>query len=57
MHEYAYRALMDIIAEVLCFEPQNESEIADALEEAGIAREDVFITSKIGPHQVFLAPI
>lgn len=57
MHEYAYRALMDIIAEGLCFEPQNESEIADALEEAGIAREDVFITSKIGPHQVFLAPI
>jgi len=31
---------------------QNESEIADALEEAGIARGDVFITSKIGPHQV-----
>ncbi|EIE24217.1 Aldo/keto reductase [Coccomyxa subellipsoidea C-169] len=30
---------------------KNESEIADALEEADIAREDVFITSKIGPHQ------
>ncbi len=31
---------------------QNESEIADALEASGVPREDIFITSKIGPTQV-----
>lgn len=31
---------------------QNESEIADALESSGVPREDIFITSKIGPTQV-----
>ena len=31
---------------------QNESEIADALEASDVPREDIFITSKIGPTQV-----
>ena len=31
---------------------QNESEIADALESSDVLREDIFITSKIGPTQV-----
>jgi diketogulonate reductase-like aldo/keto reductase len=31
---------------------QNHRDIAEAIREAGVAREDVFITTKIGPHQV-----
>jgi hypothetical protein len=31
---------------------QNESEIADAIEASKLDRKDIFITSKIGPHQV-----
>ena len=40
---------------VLCYSfvsVQNESEIADALEASKLDRKDIFITSKIGPHQV-----
>ena len=40
--------------ESFCITLQNESEIADALEASKVPREDIFITSKIGPTQVYL---
>ena len=43
---------LDLSDEPFCITLQNESEIADALEASKVPREDIFITSKIGPTQV-----
>ena len=45
---------LDASNEPFCITLQNESEIADALEASRVPREDIFITSKIGPTQVRL---
>ena len=45
---------LDLSDELFRITLQNESEIADALEASKVPREDIFITSKIGPTQVHL---
>ena len=51
MQYWVYRLPSTVVSLTL----QNESEIADALEASNVPREDIFITSKIGPTQVILS--
>ena len=46
------RSCSQLLFKMLLLPMQNESEIADALEASDVPREDIFITSKIGPTQV-----